>query len=142
LFKDFAEEMSQQGFCDFIVDLSACKTMDSTFLGVLVGFLNEHPTGQTRLTLVNISEYHRTLLDNLGISRILTIKSSSFMFPSIITKTLQEEYYDPRKRMEMIRSAHKALVALNDKNRKLFQEFLDLMDEENPPARPRPGKQE
>jgi hypothetical protein len=36
-FWDFTEEMVRQGYDRFIVDLTDCRSMDSTFMGVLVG---------------------------------------------------------------------------------------------------------
>ena len=37
-FKTLLGELSQKGYSRFIVDLSECVLMDSTFLGVLAGF--------------------------------------------------------------------------------------------------------
>ena len=37
-FKTLLAELNQKGYSRFIVDLSECVLMDSTFLGVLAGF--------------------------------------------------------------------------------------------------------
>ena len=37
-FKTLLSELAQKGFNHFIIDLSECVLMDSTFLGVLAGF--------------------------------------------------------------------------------------------------------
>ena len=37
-FKALVTELSQRGFQRFVLDLSECVLMDSTFLGVLAGF--------------------------------------------------------------------------------------------------------
>ena len=43
-FKTLINGLSQRGFCRFVLDLSDCPLMDSTFLGVLAGMI-------TRFTL-------------------------------------------------------------------------------------------
>ena len=50
-FKTLLSELSQKGFGHFIIDLSECVLMDSTFLGVLAGFgmkLNPNETNTDR----------------------------------------------------------------------------------------------
>ena len=45
-FKTLLNELAQKGYRHFIIDLSECVLMDSTFLGVLAGFglkLNPRP---------------------------------------------------------------------------------------------------
>ena len=37
-FKTLLSELAKKEFCHFIIDLSECVLMDSTFLGVLAGF--------------------------------------------------------------------------------------------------------
>ena len=37
-FKTLLEELAQKGYAHFIIDLSECVLMDSTFLGVLAQF--------------------------------------------------------------------------------------------------------
>lgn len=138
-FKDFAEEMLVQSYRDFIIDLSSCQGMDSTFLGVLVGLLNgslttwesEAPLGEiSRVTLVNIHDFHQETLDSLGISKILCIKKTPIALPQIYMKTLKEDRYSPEKRIRMIKESHQALVALDHRNKDRFEAFLQLLESE------------
>lgn len=140
-FHDFVDEMLREGFFDFIIDLSSCKGMDSTFMGVLVGVLNFKKTMLREpekydffcdpyVTIVNANTYHHKLLDGLGISQVLSIKTTPVKLPDVEMRTLKEERYDPQKRMKMIQEAHCHLMKLNAKNEKEFGQFLKLLEEE------------
>src|SRR6202142_1610143 len=69
-FKTLLTELGQKGYHRFVIDLSECVLMDSTFLGVLAGFgIKLNPTGlpdQGGIELLNATERVRELLENLG----------------------------------------------------------------------------
>src|ERR1700753_2629903 len=69
-FKTLLGELTVKGYKRFIIDLSDCVLMDSTFLGVLAGFgLKMNPKGEaiTRgIELVNPSPRVAELLENIG----------------------------------------------------------------------------
>ena len=134
-FKEFVEQMLQKGFRDFIVDLSLCQGMDSTFMGVLVGIKfffqdTDQSDCYPRVTLINLTNYHQNLLDTLGISAVLEIKKTPIQLPNIPMTTLQETRPDTKVRLKIIREAHQYLVSLNEKNKKIFTEFLRMLDQE------------
>jgi len=60
----------QKGYTHFIIDLSECVLMDSTFLGVLAQFgLKMNPanaSGRTGIELLNPNTRVAELLENLG----------------------------------------------------------------------------
>ena len=139
LFKDFVDMMLWKGFRKFIVDLHLCKGMDSTFMGVLLSIINfkgkNNADGETikpDVILINTNEYHMELLECLGLSKILTIKNEKVELPSLQMKILKEEStYTLERRLKMIHKVHEYLVALNEKNRKQFGEFLELFKQES-----------
>lgn len=133
-FQEVTDEMAGRGLQEFIIDLSACMGMDSTFLGVLAALQigPHHSCVTTKVTLVNVNTYHQNLLRNLGLSEILIIKKSPVALPDIPMKAIKEERCTPQQRLKMIQEAHQALVSLNDKNKELFEEFLQLLEEETP----------
>ena len=138
-FRDFVEEMLKQGFRDFIIDLSACKGMDSTFMGVIASVANlgveekeaaPDTKAQTKVTLVNTRPYHQKLLDSLGISCLFCITKQPVQLPTVTMTRLTETKYDPTTRLQVIQQAHKYLASLNQGNTKKFGDFLKLLQQE------------
>src|SRR3954447_599569 len=71
--KDFAKEMINRGFREFVVDLKNCPVMDSTFMGTLAGIaLRLREIGQGQLRVINLNERNRDLLANLGLDQLFT----------------------------------------------------------------------
>src|SRR5215467_12218852 len=72
-FKMLVNELSQKGFTCFIVDLSECSLMDSTFLGVLAGLalkMQEARNGEAHppvIELLNPNTRNLESLENLGV---------------------------------------------------------------------------
>ena len=122
-FRDFVENMLKKGYRKFTVDLSSCKGMDSTFMGVLIGMVEN-------VQLINTNRYHRSLLDGLGISRLLSIVKEPVSLPDLKMVTLQETSYDPNRRLKMICDVHQHLAKLNAQNAQMFGEFLRPFDDE------------
>src|SRR5882724_996554 len=77
-FKTLINELQQKGYHCYIIDLSECVLMDSTFLGVLAGFgLKMAPdspakNGQT-IELFNPNLRISELLDNLGVLHLFKV---------------------------------------------------------------------
>src|SRR3954469_17652084 len=72
--KEFAKEMTNRGFREFVVDLDKCPLMDSTFMGTLTGMalrLRELGSGEVRI--VRLNERNRDLLQNLGLDQLMTL---------------------------------------------------------------------
>lgn len=134
-FCEFVEKMLQEGFKDFIIDLSCCKSMDSTFMGVLVSVIRPEPKGNgnedsTSVTIINSNAYHQKLLDSLGISQVLKIKKTAVTLPDIPMKTIEEKRYDSQARLKIIKEAHQALLAFPSDYQQVFANFVHLLDEE------------
>src|SRR5688572_19636897 len=76
-FKTLIHSLRQQGHTRFVLDLSECQLMDSTFLGVLAGlglkFKEQNGSAQASIELLNPSQRISDLLDNLGISHLFEI---------------------------------------------------------------------
>src|SRR5713226_1135296 len=71
-FKTLVNELTRQGRNYFVLDLSECVLMDSTFLGVLAGFglkmlpPSSEPNGRA-IELVGANPRIAELLENLGV---------------------------------------------------------------------------
>jgi len=69
-FKTLLEELAQKGYHHFLIDLSECVLMDSTFLGILAGFgMKLNPGGEKGIELYNANTRVSELLENLGALR-------------------------------------------------------------------------
>ena len=70
-FKILINELQQKGYTFFVLDLSECVLMDSTFLGVLAGFglkmTGAQGNGTHKLELLNPNPRITDLLENLGV---------------------------------------------------------------------------
>jgi anti-sigma B factor antagonist len=71
----FVLEMIDRGQREFIVDLSQCQGMDSTFLGVLAGIglrlqQNSHPG---KVTIINANARNLELVQTLGLDLLFAI---------------------------------------------------------------------
>jgi anti-anti-sigma factor len=80
-FKHLIEQLSENSIRRFVLDLSECMLMDSTFLGVLAGFglkmsKNGQPNGQT-IELMNPSPRISDLLVNLGVMHLFKVVNCS-----------------------------------------------------------------
>src|SRR5437762_4507528 len=72
-FKTLVYELRERGYRKFVLDLTECLIMDSTFLGVLAGFglkLAEASGEKATVTLLNPNQRILDLLDNLGVARL------------------------------------------------------------------------
>lgn len=79
-FKRVVQEMLQHGYRKFLLDLSECLIMDSTFLGVLAG-LGSKLSGQSEpasvgaIQLLCANDRITDLLQNLGVAALFTFVS-------------------------------------------------------------------
>jgi len=79
-FKTLLYELRDRGYDSFVLDLTECVIMDSTFLGVLAGFglkLAEAPGEKPTVTLLNPNQRILDLLDNLGVAHLFCLAQGS-----------------------------------------------------------------
>ncbi|RME70396.1 MAG: anti-sigma factor antagonist [Planctomycetota bacterium] len=126
-FRAFAERMAAEGFRRCLVDLAPCQGVDSTFMGVLVG-LREH-FGRERLVLLNPSPHCMDQMTSVGLNHLLTFADSPCALPADVELTpLPDSEVGTRERLELMRKAHRNLVAIDRRNRDKFGPFLDALD--------------
>ena len=84
-FKTLLRELNQKGYSRFIMDLSECVLMDSTFLGVLAGFgLMTKPggvPGKCDIELANPNTRVSELLENLGVLPLFKVTTGPVQLP-------------------------------------------------------------
>ena len=80
--KEFAREMVNRGYREFVVDLQNCAMMDSTFMGTMAGVaLRLKELGHGHLHVVHCGHRSRELLSGLGLDQIFSIHSNGSTAP-------------------------------------------------------------
>jgi anti-sigma B factor antagonist len=144
--KCFASERIARGARHFVVDLEACPTMDSTFMGTLTGIaarLTQHPGG--RLQVVNVNDRNRNLLVNLGLDNVFEVDHDGSAWREereMVSASLNEEVAGEgdesarNDRKQCMIDAHEELCQANEANRPKFRDVLDCLrnDDESDPA--------
>ena len=150
-FKALIQRLGELGYGRFVLDLTKCLLMDSTFLGVLAGLglrFNHSPEpGRARIELLNPNPRIVDLLENLGVNHLFSVVHG----PSPATERL-EPLEPPRPgadRVELARTsleAHQTLMTINPANIPKFKdvaqflaEDLKKLEEQGPPPPPSPS---
>jgi anti-sigma B factor antagonist len=111
------------------VDLSACTGMDSTFMGVMVGFSLQLVKTSGRLVIVNPSEHNLRLLEMLGISAVVPVLAHCSLDEGVEFVNLPAATaLTPLQRAELVKRAHQNLVALTESNNAKFTPFLTALE--------------
>jgi anti-anti-sigma regulatory factor len=134
-FKTLLEELTQKGYAHFIIDLSECILMDSTFLGILSGFgLKLNPANAPEkcgIELLNPNARVAELLENLGVLHLFKITTGALALPDDV-KTSTPESVNPTHEQvtRTCLEAHKALMALNPENAARFKDVAQFLAED------------
>ena len=133
-FKTLLSELSGKGYRRFIIDLSDCLLMDSTFLGVLTGFgLKMPPAGpdQNGVELFNANARVAELFENLGVARLFKMTSGTLPLPEDV-KTSTPESANPSHEVitRTCLEAHQTLAAMNSENAARFKDVTQFLAED------------
>jgi len=135
-FKSVLNELQGRGFTYFVLDLSDCILMDSTFLGVLAGFglkmrqmqggLNSSP-----IELYNPNTRITELLDSLGVIHLFQVTSGALK----LDNATEAEHPAPvnATKAEMTQAAldaHRTLMEINPGNAAKFKEVAQFLAED------------
>src|SRR5579872_966135 len=84
-FKTVVQELHKKGCSYFVLDLSECTLMDSTFLGVLAGFglqgVAPKSDRPATMELLNPNERVTELLESLGVLHLFKVAHGSPQLP-------------------------------------------------------------
>jgi anti-sigma B factor antagonist len=133
--KEFVKQMIQRGFRDFVVDLSDCEQMDSTFMGTLAGVaLRLREIGQGGLRAVNVNERNTGLLSSLGLDQLFSVEPAAGGGEEVPDEARLREAVPARAGAEaqkkMVLEAHEALVEAEAANAVKFKDVLEYMRQE------------
>ena len=127
--KDFAKGMIHRGAREFIVDLSNCPVMDSTFMGTLAGIsLWLCELGEGCLYVVNVNERNTESVCSLGLDQLFNVRVSA-------TKEDGQPLRIPLKeertaRAQTMLEAHEALIKASPENLPKFKDVIQYLEEE------------
>jgi anti-sigma B factor antagonist len=134
-FKALANELLQRGHRCFVLDLSECVLMDSTFLGVLAGFglkLSGGEGGQTQhgIQLLNASPRIAELLETLGVLHLFQLTQGP-VNPPAETQPVERAAAAPDKDALTRTSleAHRTLMNISPANVARFKDVAQFLAE-------------
>jgi anti-anti-sigma factor len=139
-FRTFVHALWEKGHRRFVLDLTDCLLMDSTFLGVLAGFaLRANSEGarngdQGSVELVNANSRVADLLENLGVSHLFkAVKGTAALTDRMQTMEKMEKPALNPDRKEISRlclEAHETLMAINPANVPKFKDVAKFLAED------------
>jgi anti-sigma B factor antagonist len=128
-FKQFAREMVERGYREFVVDLHECAMMDSTFMGTMAGLaLRLRELGEGHLQVVHCGQRSRELLAGLGLDQLFRITSNGANAPQC--ETLQKPSLDKQEQAKQMLAAHEALCEAAPENRPRFKDVLEYLKQD------------
>ena len=133
-FKTLIEELRQKGYAHFIIDLSECVLMDSTFLGVLAQFglkLNAPNGSKPGLELSNPNARVTELLENLGALHLFKTLSGELVLPDGLRSCIPEPIHPTHEQITRTSlEAHQTLMAVNPENVARFKDVTQFLAED------------
>ena len=131
---DFVRDMFQEGCTNVAFDLSECVAMDSTFLGVIAaaGMMGARG-GDKAVVVVNANQEARRELRMIGLMAVVALKDVPCELPADLELAHMDFVSSPKDgldRIRRIKDLHKQLVGLNERNRKTFGSFVEMLEEE------------
>ena len=136
-FKTLSTELRQKDYRHFIIDLSDCVLMDSTFLGVLAGFgLKLNPNGapaadENGIELLNPNARISELLENLGVLHLFKITIIAPDLSEAVTTCAPAPTNPTHEQIARVcLEAHQMLMAVNPDNVDRFKDVAQFLAED------------
>ena len=141
-FKRLLNELQGKGYVFFVLDLSECSLMDSTFLGLLAGFgLKMGQTGTLRqIELMNANPRVSELLETLGVIHLFKLSQGNAQVPDGME--MQELAPGNATYEEIARAsleAHETLMAISPENASRFKDVAQFLAEDLKKLQKGPG---
>lgn len=132
-FRSLMLGLREKGRRRFVLDLTHCQLMDSTFLGVLAWLglrFGEDPAAPA-ITLLNPSERILGLIENLGVSDCFQILTGAGVATDSLKPLPQEPCAAAREEIQRTSlEAHQLLIKLNPANAPKFKDVCQFLEED------------
>lgn len=110
---------------NLFVDLSLCEYMDSTFMGLLVGFNKRLlRVAEKPITVLRANETCHKLLKTIGIARMVVMSDEEPRFPEDM------ETVGGKADAELLLGAHDDLIELSEENERRFSALRSVLASE------------
>lgn len=132
-FKTLVYDLHGRGGRRFVLELSDCTIMDSTFVGILARFaqvLSTPGEGRGELVLWNPAARIVELLDNLGVLSLFLLEQNQPPMGASCQDVPAAPAADPAERVAVALQAHQDLVALHPANAVKFKDVIQFMAED------------
>jgi hypothetical protein len=131
---NFLRAMFRMGCCYVAFDLSDCRGMDSTFLGVVADAAtsNPHRSGKC-VTVLNADEGLVRQLCRIGLLPLVSLHEEPAEPPDNLQLSRIDFVHFPKgeqQRLRTVQRMHRQLVQINERNRRLFGPFINMIEEE------------
>ena len=133
--KEFAREMLDRGYREFVIDLADCAMMDSTFMGTMASVaLRLKELGRGHLHVVHCGNRSRELLSGLGLDQIFDIHANGSAAPEC--EALERDSNGgaretkKQEQTETMLEAHEALCEAAPENLFRFKDVLDYLKQD------------
>lgn len=134
-FKTLLDQLAQKGFRHFMIDLTECVLMDSTFLGVLAGFgMKLNPNGapsERGIELLNATTRVSELLENLGAVHLFNLSAGPLRLPEDAKACVPDSINPSHEQITRTSlEAHQTLMAMNPENVARFKDVAQFLAED------------
>ena len=137
--KEFAQEMVNRGYREFVIDLQNCAMMDSTFMGTMAGVaLRLKELGHGHLHVIHCGQRSRDLLSGLGLDQIFSIHTNGSTAPDCesLGEAKAETPAPPtteeakKEQAQTMLEAHEALCEAAPENFLRFKDVLEYLKQD------------
>ena len=133
--KEFAREMLDRGYREFVIDLADCAMMDSTFMGTMASVaLRLKELGRGHLHVVHCRNRSRELLSGLGLDQIFDIHANGATAPECDEieggSSGQSRENKKQEQAQTMLEAHEALCEAAPENLFRFKDVLDYLKQD------------
>ena len=133
--KEFARQMLDRGYREFVIDLADCAMMDSTFMGTMAGVaLRLKELGRGHLHVVHCGNRSQELLSGLGLDQIFSIHVDGSAPPECEAFQRRPDGESPKgkkqEQMQTMLEAHEALCEAAPENLPRFKDVLDYLKQD------------
>jgi anti-sigma B factor antagonist len=109
------------------IDLTDCSGLDSTFLGAIAGLALQMKKNSGSTTISGATGRNRELLENMGLSLLINIKSEDDEPCKIPMVKAQKQLADKESAAVTMLEAHETLANLSESNNAQFQNVIDYL---------------
>lgn len=121
---EFFSSVAEKNCKSLVIDLKNCTGMDSTFLGMIAGVALRLRKTNAVVSLLNLNERNRQLVENLGLYKLVKISQD------LQSTTNASNLKATNVSKEDMLSAHENLVSADKENLKKFEDVITFLKKE------------